>query len=410
MMKHFARLLISLSLIAFGLGPGGVQAEEVIKIGLTISTTGKYTFASSQGFKGVKVWADLVNEAGGVMLKGKRLPVKLVYYDDRSEKETVVKLYEKLINEDKVDICFAPFGSTLTGAAAAITEKYGKMLIIWSAASDSIYGQGYKFIVSATETPVSLMPKPEVDHMATLGIKKMAIVFVDEPFPAGLAQYAKELGEKKGIEITMYEKYSPGTKDFTILLQKVRMTKADAFYASAYMDDQKIMIRQMREANLMFPYVYMVYSGMPQWADLGDDGLYIFGHTLYHESLNWGVNAGLPRAEFEKVFQKTFPNAENPPDFQTSLAYGAGVLLEKFIEKADSLDAGALRQAALDLSGKMTVMTGPYEIDETGKQLQMPFIVTQVQETDGKQHLVLLYPKEVATGEVIYPIPGWDKR
>jgi branched-chain amino acid transport system substrate-binding protein len=233
---------------------------------------------------------------------------------------------------------------------------------------------------------------------------------VDEPFPAGLAKHAKRLAEKNGVEVAMYEKYSAGTKDFTILLQKVRMTKADAFYASAYMDDQKMMIRQMKEASLMFPYVYMVYSGMPQWGDLGDDGLYIFGHTLYHNSLNWPVNVGMSRVEFEKVFDKTFPNAENPPDFQTSLAYGAGVLLQKFIETADSLDAAALKQVALDLSGKVTVMTGPYEIDETGKQLLMPFIVTQVQEKDGKQELTLLYPEKVATGKIVYPIPQWNER
>lgn len=410
MKKRSIILLTIIALLLFGLGLGSASAKEVIKIGLTISTTGKYTFASSQGFKGVKIWADQVNKNGGLMLEGKRVPVKLVYYDDRSEKETVVKLYEKLINEDKVDVCFAPFGSTLTGAAAAITAKHNKMLIIWSAASDSIYAQGYKYIVSATETPVSLMPKPEIDHMASLGVKKVAIVYVDEPFPAGLAQHAKRLAEKSGIEVTTYEKFSAGTKDFTILLQKVRMSKADAFYASAYMDDQKIMIRQMKEANLMFPYVYMVYSGMPQWGDLGDDGLYIFGHTLYHNSLNWSVNAGLSRAEFEKVYDQTFPNAENPPDFQTSLSYGAGVLLEKFIEKANSLDAAALKKAALDLSGNVTVMTGPYEIDETGKQLLMPFIVTQVKKENGKQHLILLYPPDVATGKIVYPIPGWDQR
>lgn len=410
MKKRPIILLVVMVFFLAGFGAGIGSAEEAIKIGLTISTTGNYTFASSQGFKGVKIWADQVNKDGGLMLKGKKVPVKLIYYDDRSEKETVVKLYEKLINEDKVDICFAPFGSTLTGAAAAITAKHNKMLIIWSAASDSIYEQGYKYIVSATETPVSLMPKPEIDHMGSLGVKKLAIIYVDEPFPAGLAQYAKSLAEKIGIEVTMYEKYSKGTKDFTILLQKARMSKADGFYASAYMDDQKIMIWQMKEANLMFPYVYMVYSGMPQWADLGDDGLYIFGHTLYHDSLNWSVNAGLSRAQFEEVFDKTFPNSENPPDFQTSLAYGAGVLLQEFIEKANSLEAAALMKAALDLSGKVTVMTGPYEIDETGKQLQMPFIVTQVQKEKGKQHLVLLYPQDVATGKIVYPIPGWDKR
>ncbi len=399
-----------LTVFAFGLGLGQALAQDVIKIGLTISTTGKYTFASSQGFKGVSIWADLINEQGGLMIKGKRVPVKLIYYDDRSEKETVVKLYEKLINEDKVDVCFAPFGSTLTGAAAAITEKYGKMLVIWSAASDAIYAQGYKNIVSATETPVSLMPKPEIDHMASLGVKKLAIVYVDEPFPAGLAKYAKSLAEEQGIKVTMLEKFSPGTKDFSILLQKVRMTRPDAFYASAYMDDQKIMIRQMKEANLMFPYVYMVYSGMPQWGDLAEDGFFIFGHTLYHKTLNWKVNAGLSREDFEKVFNKRFPKAENPPDFQTSLSYGAGVLLGEFIEKADALDGPSLKKVALELSDKVTVMTGPYKIDASGKQLQMPFIVTQIQEEDGKQKMVLVHPDAVATAKPVYPIPGWDKR
>ncbi|MBW1955231.1 MAG: amino acid ABC transporter substrate-binding protein [Deltaproteobacteria bacterium] len=410
MTRKALTLMAVVALLLVGPMTGAAPAKDVIKIGLTISTTGNYTFASSQGFKGIKIWAETVNQAGGLQLGGKKIPVKLIYYDDRSDKETVVKLYEKLINEDKVDVCFAPFGSTLTGAAAAITEKYGKMLVIWSAASDAIYEQGHKYIVSATETPVSLMPKPEIDHMTALGVKKLAVVYVDEPFPAGLAQHAKRLAEAKGLEVVQYEKFSPGTKDFTILLQKARMSKADGFYASAYMDDQKIMIRQMKEAGLMFPYVYMVYSGMPQWADLGDDGLYIFGHTLYHENLNWKVTAGMSRAEFEAAFAKTFPKSENPPDFQTSLAYGAGVLLGLFIEKADSLESDSLKKAALALSEKVTVMTGPYKIDEAGKQLLMPFVVTQVQKKDGKQHLVLLFPEDVATGKVVYPIPGWDKR
>lgn len=410
MIKKMVVLIAVLALFSTAPFTGIVFAKDAIKIGLTISTTGNFTFASSQGYKGVKIWADQVNQNGGLMLDGKKVPIQLVYYDDRSDKETVVKLYEKLINEDKVDVCFAPFGSTLTGAAAAITEKYGKMLVIWSAASDAIYGQGYKYIVSATETPVSLMPKPEIDHMTKLGVKKLAIVYVDEPFTAGLAEHAKRLAEANGIEVVQYEKFSKGTKDFTILLQKAKISKPDAFYASAYMDDQKIMIRQMKEASLMPPYVYMVYSGMPQWSDLGDDGLFIFGHTLYHENLNWKVNAGMSRAEFEKVFAKTFPNSENPPDFQTSLAYGAGVLMGLYIEQANSLDAAALKKAALDSSGKVTVMTGPYKIDETGKQLLMPFVVTQVQKKAGKQQIEILFPQDVASGEIIYPIPGWNKR
>lgn len=55
-----------------------VWANDVIRIGLTVSETGKYQFASSQGFKGLRVWADMVNERGGLTLNRKKVPVQLI--------------------------------------------------------------------------------------------------------------------------------------------------------------------------------------------------------------------------------------------------------------------------------------------------------------------------------------------
>jgi hypothetical protein len=42
----------------------------------------------------------------------------------------------------------------------------------------------------------------------------------------------------------------------------------------------------------------------------------------------------------------------------------------------------------------------------------MPFTVKQVQKdkATGKLRLILLWPKVVTAGEVVYPIPPWDKR
>jgi len=125
--KIFFCAIVLLSLMVF-LPPVNSYSKDNIVVGTTISTTGSFTFASSQGFKGLQVWVDDVNKRGGIFVNefNKKLPIKLVYYDDRSDKETVVRLYEKLVTDDKADICFAPFGSTLTGAAAAITENMAK--------------------------------------------------------------------------------------------------------------------------------------------------------------------------------------------------------------------------------------------------------------------------------------------
>ncbi|MCG8562229.1 MAG: branched-chain amino acid ABC transporter substrate-binding protein, partial [Hyphomicrobiales bacterium] len=65
-----------------------------------------------------------------------------------------------------------------------------------------------------------------------------------------------------------------------------------------------------------------------------------------------------------------------------------------------------LKQAAMDRSKTLTVMTGPYEIIENGKQVQMEFVVMQNQ----KQGLEVVFPASVATGKPVFPVPAYDKR
>lgn len=83
-------------------------------------------------------------QKSGIYVKelGKRLPVKLVWYDDKSDKAITVKMIERLIVEDKVDYILGPYGSGLNMAAASVTERYGKLMIIHAGASDKIYRRG----------------------------------------------------------------------------------------------------------------------------------------------------------------------------------------------------------------------------------------------------------------------------
>ncbi|MEZ5739317.1 MAG: ABC transporter substrate-binding protein [Burkholderiaceae bacterium] len=113
---------------------------------------------------------------------GTKRKVELVKLDDRSDKTLVPRVYETLIKEEKVDLVFGPFGSTLTGAAANTTETNKTFMVIWSASADSIYQQGYKYIVSATQIAGSLLGQPAVRALHGLGVKKIAFAYLDEPF------------------------------------------------------------------------------------------------------------------------------------------------------------------------------------------------------------------------------------
>ncbi|QEK95278.1 branched-chain amino acid ABC transporter substrate-binding protein [Achromobacter insolitus] len=398
---------LALAIAALTPALGAAQTSDKIRVGMTVSSTGSFALASQSGVRGVELWVDDVNRRGGIEVKGKKYPVELVKLDDRSDKQMVTRVYERLIVDEKVDLVFAPFGSTLTAAAATVTERLGKYMMVWSAASDDLYKQGFKNMVSGTQMPVSAMLRANMELAAKQGVKKVALLYSDEPFPAGLAEGGKEQAAKNGMEVVLFEKYPKGQKDFSTILQKARAAGAEALVPTSYEGDLISMTRQMKQLDINFPYVFMVYASTPQFQAIGADSNYIYSHTNYHPAINWKVNAGMTREQFATAYDQRFPKAEFPPDFQTALAYGAGALTEEIVKQAGSTDAAALKKASLDLSGKLTVMAGPYAIDETGKQLLMPFPVVQLLPGKG---MVPVWPADVATQKPVYPAPDWNKR
>ncbi|MGV6874355.1 amino acid ABC transporter substrate-binding protein [Pseudochelatococcus sp. B33] len=383
----------------------GAQERTSIKIGMTVSSTGTYALASQSGERGVGIWVDDVNARGGIELDGKKYPVELIKRDDRSDKQMVARVYESLINDEKVDALIAPFSSTLVGVAAPIAESGGKFMVSWAGSSDQLFQQGYKNVVSAT-AQASQIPVTSINFAKELGVKKLAIGFVDEPFPASTAASAREMAEDAGIEVVLFEKYPKGAKDFALLLQKAQAAGADGFYSSSYDADLISMLRQMREYEISFPFTYLLYGSSPAVLEAGDESRYIFSHTQFDPAVNWKVTDGLDTEAFLAAYDRLYPSAAHPADFQTALAYGAAVVLEKAIATAGAVDAQALKQAALAMSGNTTVVSGEFRIDETGFQNGMTPIVLQTQ----PEGLKIVSPGAIATAEPVYPIPAWNQR
>ncbi len=403
--------LVALALAALvttlGAGHAAAQADKPIRIGMTVSSAGTFALQAQSGQRGAEIWIEDVNQRGGIEIGGAKRKVELVKLDDRSDKQLVPRVYETLIKDEKVDLLFAPFGSTLTAAAANTTEANDKFMVMWSASADSIYKQGYKYVISATQIAGSLLGQPGVRALHAMGVKKIAFAYLDEPFPAALTQGAIDLAKELGMQVTMDEKFAKGTKDFNILIQKAKASGAEAFYPTAYEGDQMTIARQIRETNADFKAVLLFYASQPQFLQqAGKDGHYVFSETLLHEKINWKVTHGLDRAGMLERYKKLFPNAKFEADFQTALAYGAGVITEEIIKTAGSLEAAKLKDAAVKLSGKIITLTGEYQIDETGKQFKNEFAVVQTLPNG----LEVVYPPQIATGKAVFPVPGFGER
>ena len=405
--RQLLKTALATGVIASPLARAQAPADKPIRLGMTVSSSGTFALAAQSGQRGVEIWIDDVNTRGGIDIGGRKRKVELVKLDDRSDKTVIPKVYETLIKEEKCDLLFGPFGSTLTSAAANTTELAEKMMIIWSASADSIYQQGFKSIVSATQIAGTLLGQNGVRAIHAMGARKIAFAYLDEPFPAALTQGAVALAKELGMEVTANEKFAKGTKDFNILIQKAKASGADAFYPTAYEGDQMTIARQLREANVLFKAVYFVYASQPQFLQqAGKDGLYALSQTLLHEKINWKVTHGLTRAQMVERYAKLFPQAQYPADFQTALAYGAGVVTEQMIRGAQSLEAAKLKDAAMKLNGKIVTITGEYQIDNTGKQFKNEFAIMQNMPSGPE----VVFPAAVATAKGVYPAPAFNAR
>src|SRR4029077_20047068 len=144
--------------------PAGAQTP--IRIGASLSLTGTYAKPGTYQKEGYDVCAEEVNAKGGLL--GRK--VEFVLYDDQSMPATGVKLYEKLITEDKVDAVMGPYSSAVSEAVANVTEKYRKVMVAPLAATTSIFKKGRKYIFMIV-SPAEVYLEGLIDMAAKRGLK-----------------------------------------------------------------------------------------------------------------------------------------------------------------------------------------------------------------------------------------------
>ena len=410
--RMFLRVLTTATavLIAMMFVPHHAWCKDRIKVGLPISLSGKYDVLGQRNLEGARLWVEWVNKNGGIEVKDlkKNLPVEVVWYDTKSDKDTTIKLTEKLISEDKVDFLLGPYGSSLTFAAAAISEKYGKLMFSHSGASDKIWKQGFKYVIGVL-TPSSYYYKSTMELLKTVDppVKSIALITEDNPFNlsirAGIKRWAKELG----FDVVFDEVYPSPPSDLSPILSKVKRLNPDAILAASHFKDGALLARQAAELKVTPKFFALgsAPSTLEWWKAVGRQGARCTVATSQWEPIDapkadmfkdW-FGPRLTALQFNAVYKKRWGK---PTDFRGAQAFASGIVLQWGIQNAGSLDTDKIRTAL----NKMDIMTfyGRQKIDpKTGIQVGHGMIIAQWQ--DGKK--VVVGPPGLEEGKLVYPIP-----
>src|SRR5262245_699965 len=293
-----------------------VKAQQgPIKIGASMSLTGTYAKPGSYQKEGYEICADEVNGKGGVL--GRK--IEFVLYDDQSMPATAVKLYEKLITDDKVDAVMGPYSSAVSEAAANVTEKYKKVMVAPLAATTSIFKKGRKYIFMIV-SPAEGYLEGLADMAAKRGLKTVADINEDTLFPKASSAGFVEMAKKRGLQVVLQEAYPKGNTDFSALLVKIRALNPDVIAAGTYFDDAVAITRQMKELNVNPKMFGLTVGGdLPEFYDLlKQNAEYVYGATQWDESLPYPG-----QKEFLAAYKKRF---KHDPSYHAAAGY-AGCLL-----------------------------------------------------------------------------------
>ena len=216
-------------------------AKDKIVVGMARSLSGPLSPIEGSGFGPVyAVWVPEVNADGGIFVAeyGKKLPVELKIYDEKSDVGTTARLTEKLILEDKVDSLWSSDSTAMIFAQAPIASKYDHLLLTFEGGAtsikDALPSLPYAFINLSFsdwyELPVL------ADMWAKAGVKTAYVTYIADLHGLEYAGVAGNEFGRVGIKIVGNVSLPPSLKDFAPVILDAQNSGADAFCCFGYPD------------------------------------------------------------------------------------------------------------------------------------------------------------------------------
>ncbi len=221
--------------------PTAAPTKDKIVVGMARPLSGPLAVIGDSAFRPIyETWVPEVNAAGGIYVEeyGKKLPIELKIYDDKSDIGTMTKLTEKLILEDKVDFLWPSCSTAFIFAQAPIANKYDYILLTAEGGAttirDMLPSLPYIFI-SLSFSDWYQLPV-FADLIAEKGAKTAYIVYIADLHGIEYSGVAGIEFPKKGISILGLMSVPPDLKDFSPIIKEAKAANPDVFCCFAYPD------------------------------------------------------------------------------------------------------------------------------------------------------------------------------
>lgn len=355
--------LAAIAPIALGLAlysGAAAYAQESVKIGVGMPITSNF---GQQSQAGINLAVKEINDAGGIL--GGR-PIEVIEYDDQSKAEESAAVFERLITRDQVKVVIGPIPTLTTGAALAVTKRYGVVHFPHVAKSTSLREQGYAnaFFMNSTVD----MDAEKYNAFIATELKPKTVVILAEVSDYGDAAI-KILTDDWSVagspEITGTERFDAKDNDFSPVLTKIKGSNPEGVYIVASATETfATILRQMDELGITarkLPAPGIVTAGVIDLAGDSSEGL-LFG-DFYSAETDTPEN---------KAFVEKFMAANNYTPGKIELtAYESVLIAAKALDKAGAdADYDAIGNVIRET--EWTTPRGTWKFQKLGESYQAP--------------------------------------
>jgi branched-chain amino acid transport system substrate-binding protein len=366
-----------------------------IRIGYAISRTGPFAAgAQITQEPNYIMWAEQVNAAGGLSVGGKKRRIELIGFDDRSEPETMVRTYEKLMGSDKVDLILPPWGTGMNFALMPLAQRHRYPMLSCTATGRKLLSLKNPYFFPLLQQP-DVMMEALATYLKARGTTTAAVIHVDELFGLEQAAALEKEFKAKGIQIVEKKSYPIGVKDLQPVLRDIKDKNPGAFVALSYPPDTFLITGQSKALAFNPSAFYAaVGTAFPVYRDK-------MGAKTVEGVMGLGTWNPKMSPQAKAYFDAHVARWNKEPDRWASAHCWAGLqILQHAVEKV-GLDRAKIR--AHIAGTEFDTVIGKIRF-KNGENVSTPGVVSQWQSGEFE----VVWPPQRATAPSLFPKPAWN--
>ncbi|MEZ5844366.1 MAG: ABC transporter substrate-binding protein [Hyphomicrobiaceae bacterium] len=317
------------SIIGF---PAIVSAQpSAIKIGHLTPLTGFLGALGGWAQLGIRMAADEINAAGGVM--GRQLDVMS---EDSVNPATAATKAQRMLEQNGATVLMGEINSASAKTIMQVAARNKKLFMSIGARSDVLRGAGCNRYTFHVDIPVTVMVNAAGQALLREGLVKGKRVFnmtSDYLFGHDLAKAAKRFYAANGATSVGDELVATDATDFSPFLLKIRQAKPDLVSTNLGGNQVTNFVKQYAEFGLPYPVAGFNLNTADAWA-AGEGNLSGFWPTVWHHDLDVPASKAFVAA-FRKKHGK-------PPENHAWIEYVSLKIMAQAMAETKSTDTEKL--------------------------------------------------------------------